>query len=212
MIKKAISVLLVNTLLLGQAQSLQNNIETVAVFDFTANSVSASVAQTLSDRLRIELTAYPDLYALERNRIDAVLEEQAIQLSGCVDECLVEVGQLLGASSIITGSIGKVGSFHTINARKINATTGKVENAFGYDSKYNIDELLVSGMKEVAYQIAKGDNRSTTIQSIPKPPSVAPEPFDPVTGIVYGIGCVAGFIIIATMVLVIDVFAEILNN
>ena len=39
MIKKAISVLLVNTLLLGQAQSLQNNIETVAVFDFTANSV-----------------------------------------------------------------------------------------------------------------------------------------------------------------------------
>ena len=77
MIKKAISVLLVNTLLLGQAQSLQNNIETVAVFDFTANSVGASVAQTLSDRLRIELTAYPDLYVLERNRIDAVLEEQA---------------------------------------------------------------------------------------------------------------------------------------
>ena len=212
MIKKAISVLLVNTLLLGQAQSLQNNIETVAVFDFTANSVSASVAQTLSDRLRIELTAYPDLYVLERNRIDAVLEEQAIQLSGCVDECLVEVGQLLGASSIITGSIGKVGSFHTINARKINATTGKVENAFGYDSKYNIDELLVSGMKEVAYQIAKGDNRSTTIQSIPKPPSVAPEAFDPVTGIFYGIGCVAGLIIIATVVLVIDVFAETLSN
>ena len=212
MIKKAISVLLVNTLLLGQAQSLQYNIETVAVFDFTANSVSASVAQTLSDRLRIELTAYPDLYVLERNRIDAVLEEQAIQLSGCVDECLVEVGQLLGASSIITGSIGKVGSFHTINARKINATTGKVENAFGYDSKYNIDELLVSGMKEVAYQIAKGDNRSTTIQSIPKPPSVAPKPFDPVTGIFYGIGCVAGLIIIATVVLVIDVFAETLSN
>ena len=212
MIKKAISVLLVNTLLLGQGQSLQNNIETVAVFDFTANSVSASVAQTLSDRLRIELTAYPDLYVLERNRIDAVLEEQAIQLSGCVDECLVEVGQLLGASSIITGSIGKVGSFHTINARKINATTGKVENAFGYDSKYNIDELLVSGMKEVAYQIAKGDNRSTTIQSIPKPRSVAPEPFDPVTGIFYGIGCVASLIIIATVVLVIDVFAETLSN
>ena len=73
-------------------------------------------------------------------------------------------------------------------------------------------QLLVSGMKEVAYQIAKGDNRSTTIQSIPKPPSVAPEPFDTVTGIFYGIGCVAGLIIIATVVLVIDVFAETLSN
>ena len=212
MIKKAISVLLVNTLLLGQAQSLKNNIETVAVFDFTANSVSASVVQTLSDRLRIELTAYPDLYVLERSRIDAVLEEQAIQLSGCVDECLVEVGQLLGASSIITGSIGKVGSFHTINARKINATTGKVENAFGYDSKYNIDELLVSGMKEVAYQIAKGDNRSTTIQSIPKPAPAVKEPFDPVDGIIYGISCVAGVIIITTLVLVLSIFSDAISD
>ena len=78
MIKKAISVFLVNTILLGQAQTLQNNIETVAVFDFTANSVSKSVVQTLSDRLRTELTAYPDLYVLERSRIDAVLEEQAL--------------------------------------------------------------------------------------------------------------------------------------
>ena len=212
MIKKAISVFLVNTILLGQAQTLQNNIETVAVFDFTANSVSKSVVQTLSDRLRTELTAYPDLYVLERSRIDAVLEEQAIQLSGCVDECLVEVGQLLGASSIITGSIGKVGSFHTINARKINASTGKVENAFGYDSKYSIDELLVSGMKEVAYQIAKGDSRSTTVQSIPKPPPSAAEPFDPINGIIYGIGCVAGVILVATVVLVIDVFADVIND
>ena len=212
MIKKAISVFLANTILLGQAQTLQNNIETVAVFDFTANSVSKSVVQTLSDRLRTELTAYPDLYVLERSRIDAVLEEQAIQLSGCVDECLVEVGQLLGASSIITGSIGKVGSFHTINARKINASTGKVENAFGYDSKYSIDELLVSGMKEVAYQIAKGDSRSTTVQSIPKPPPSVAEPFDPINGIIYGIGCVAGVILVATVVLVIDVFADVIND
>ena len=190
MIYIAISVFLVNTILLGQAQTLQNNIETVAVFDFTANSVSKSVVQTLSDRLRTELTAYPDLYVLERSRIDAVLEEQAIQLSGCVD----------------------AGSFHTINARKINASTGKVENAFGYDSKYSIDELLVSGMKEVAYQIAKGDSRSTTVQSIPKPPTSVAEPFAPINGIIYGIGCVAGVILVATVVLVIDVFADVIND
>ena len=32
-----------------------------------------------------------------------------IQLSGCADECLIEVGKILGSSSIIVGSIGKVG-------------------------------------------------------------------------------------------------------
>ena len=203
---------MINTILLCQLQTLKSNIETVAVFDFTGNSVSSSVVQTLSDRLRIELTAYKNLYVVERSRIDAVLEEQAIQLSGCVDECLVEVGQLLGASSIITGSIGKVGSFHTINARKINASTGKVENAFGYDSKYSIDELLVTGMKEVAYQIAKGDNRSITKQSIPKPPPVIKEPFNPVDGIIYGITCVTVGILIATMVLVFDIITSEISN
>ena len=206
MIKKAISVLLVNTLLLGQAQSLKNNIETVAVFDFTANSVSASVVQTLSDRLRIELTAYPDLYVLERSRIDAVLEEQAIQLSGCVDECLVEVGKLLGATSIITGSIGKVGDYYTINARKINATTGKLENAFGYDSKLGIESLLVNGMNEVAYQIVYGEKLSNTLQVIPK------EPIDPVELMMGGIFCITGGIIIWIMVLVVQIAVDVSGN
>ena len=34
-------------------------------------------------------------------RIDAVFQEQKIQLSGCADECLIEVGKILGSSSII---------------------------------------------------------------------------------------------------------------
>ena len=63
----------------------------------------------MTDRLRNELVQFDEIEIVERKRIDAVFQEQKIQLSGCADECLIEVGKILGSSSIIVGSIGKVG-------------------------------------------------------------------------------------------------------
>tara|TARA_B100002019_G_scaffold2896_1_gene2334 strand:- start:488 stop:1111 length:624 start_codon:yes stop_codon:yes gene_type:complete len=206
MLRKIIAITLANILLFSNLMALNTKNETIAVFDFIGNDINSNTARTLSDRLRIELVKYNFINVLERNRIDAILEEQAIQMSGCVDECLVEVGKLLGATSIITGSIGKVGDYYTINARKINATTGKLENAFGYDSKLGIESLLVNGMNEVAYQIVYGEKLSNTLQVIPK------EPIDPVELMMGGIFCITGGIIIWIMVLVVQIAVDVSGN
>ena len=203
MLRKIIAITLANILLFSNLTAFTNKNETIAVFDFIGNDINSNTARTLSDRLRIELVKYNFINVLERNRIDAILEEQAIQMSGCVDECLVEVGKLLGATSIITGSIGKVGDYYTINARKINATTGKLENAFGYDSKLGIESLLVNGMNEVAYQIVYGEKLSNTLQVIPK------EPIDPVELMMGGIFCITGGIIVWIMVLVVQIAVDV---
>ena len=203
MLRKIIAITLANILLFSNLTAFTIKNETIAVFDFIGNDINSNTARTLSDRLRIELVKYNFINVLERSRIDAILEEQAIQMSGCVDECLVEVGKLLGATSIITGSIGKVGDYYTINARKINATTGKLENAFGYDSKLGIESLLVNGMNEVAYQIAYGEKLSNTLQVIPK------EPIDPVELMMGGIFCITGGIIIWIMVLVVQIAVDV---
>ncbi len=203
MLRKIIAITLANILLFSNLTAFTIKNETIAVFDFIGNDINSNTARTLSDRLRIELVKYNFINVLERNRIDAILEEQAIQMSGCVDECLVEVGRLLGATSIITGSIGKVGDYYTINARKINATTGKLENAFGYDSKLGIESLLVNGMNEVAYQIVYGEKLSNTLQVIPK------EPIDPVELMMGGIFCITGGIIIWIMVLVVQIAVDV---
>ena len=203
MLRKIIAITLANILLFSNLTAFNTKNETIAVFDFIGNDINSNTARTLSDRLRIELVKYNFINVLERSRIDAILEEQAIQMSGCVDECLVEVGKLLGATSIITGSIGKVGDYYTINARKINATTGKLENAFGYDSKLGIESILVNGMNEVAYQIAYGEKLSNTLQVIPK------EPIDPVELMMGGIFCITGGIIIWIMVLVVQIAVDV---
>ena len=206
MLRKIIAITLANILLFSNLMAFNTKNETIAVFDFIGNDINSNTARTLSDRLRIELVKYNFINVLERSRIDAILEEQAIQMSGCVDECLVEVGKLLGATSIITGSIGKVGDYYTINARKINATTGKLENAFGYDSKLGIESLLVNGMNEVAYQIVYGEKLSNTLQVIPK------EPIDPVELMMGGIFCITGGIIIWIMVLVVQIAVDVSGN
>jgi len=206
MLRKIIAITLANILLFSNLTAFTIKNETIAVFDFIGNDINSNTARTLSDRLRIELVKYNFINVLERSRIDAILEEQAIQMSGCVDECLVEVGKLLGATSIITGSIGKVGDYYTINARKINATTGKLENAFGYDSKLGIESLLVNGMNEVAYQIVYGEKLSNTLQVIPK------EPIDPVELMMGGIFCISGGIIIWIMVLVVQIAVDVSGN
>ena len=143
MIRKVIIKFLITGIILGQ-------IENVAVFDFSNNGIDDDEVVMLTDRLRTELVKYGKINLVERSKIDEVLSEQELQSSGCVDECLIEVGKILGASSIITGSIGKVGNYYSINARKINATTSKIENAVSYDSRYDIDDLLVSGIDIVA--------------------------------------------------------------
>lgn len=206
MLRKIIAITLANILLFSNLTAFTIKNETIAVFDFIGNDINSNTARTLSDRLRIELVKYNFINVLERSRIDAILEEQAIQMSGCVDECLVEVGKLLGATSIITGSIGKVGDYYTINARKINATSGKLENAFGYDSKLGIESLLVNGMNEVAYQIVYGEKLSNTLQVIPK------EPIDPVELMMGGIFCITGGIIIWIMVLVVQIAVDVSGN
>ena len=206
MLRKIIAITLANILLFSNLTAFTIKNETIAVFDFIGNDINNNTAHTLSDRLRIELVKYNFINVLERSRIDAILEEQAIQMSGCVDKCLVEVGKLLGATSIITGSIGKVGDYYTINARKINATTGKLENAFGYDSKLGIESLLVNGMNEVAYQIVYGEKLSNTLQVIPK------EPIDPVELMMGGIFCITGGIIIWIMVLVVQIAVDVSGN
>ena len=126
---------------------------TIAVFDFSNNGLSNNEVFTLSDRLRTELVRVSDNKIVERNKIDDILKEQKFQKSGCVDECLIELGKLLGANSVIIGSIGKVGNVYTISARMVDAESGEILQAISYDSDYNIGNLLKYGMKECAYKL-----------------------------------------------------------
>ena len=144
--KKYLFIVLMVGVCFGQQQN-------IAVFDFSNNGLSVNEVRTLTDRLRTELVLTKKFKVVERSKIEEILKEQDFQLSGCVDECLIEVGKLVGATSVIVGSVGKVGQTFTISARIVDASSGEIEKAISYDSKYTIDELLTKGMNEVATKL-----------------------------------------------------------
>jgi hypothetical protein len=64
------------------------------------------------------------------------------------------VGQLIGVEKIISGSLGKVGKTYTVNLRMIDVRTGRIERSVTEDYTGEIDRLLTTVMKNVAYTLA----------------------------------------------------------
>ena len=88
--------------------------------------------------------------------MEQIIKEQGFQQSGCsTDECMVEVGKLIGVEKIIGGSISQVGNIYSVSARIVNVETGEIENTGVYDHTGNIGELLTEGMMRVAVKLIK---------------------------------------------------------
>ncbi len=127
----------------------------VAVIPLDAKGVSEIEASVLTERLALELFRTGRFTVLERGKMEEILIEQDFQLTGCVsEECLVEVGQLLGVEQMMAGSVSRIGNTYSVILRLISAETGAIVQVASYDQKGAIDELLSAGMRVVALSIA----------------------------------------------------------
>lgn len=122
---------------------------TIAVFEFENNGLEPFEVRQLSTRLESELVIVNKYKVVERSKIDEILKEQKLQLSGCVEECLIEIGNMVGAKKVIVGSVGIFGSDYTSSARLVNAETGEILKSANYDTQ-SLRDLLSFGMKYIA--------------------------------------------------------------
>ncbi len=81
----------------------------------------------LPDMLVAELSSRPDLIVVQRERLDEVMREQSLQVSGRIaDETGVRIGQLLGATVLVTGSLAVVKEQLRLDAQLIEVERGAV--------------------------------------------------------------------------------------
>lgn len=140
----------------------------IAVLEFIGKNVSTEEASALADRLRIELFRTGQFKVMEREIMDQILEEQGFQLSECTsNECIVEMGQLIGVERVVAGSVSRVGDVFSIAARLVSVQTGEIIGIATYDYEGNIGQLLKTGMANVSRQLAG------TIQSASMPEPVS---------------------------------------
>lgn len=152
-----LSIVLFSTICIAQdtaGVTKQNPL--VAVNTLDGRGISPDEAATLTDVLRSKLMNTGKYEVMERGQMETILQEQAFQQSGaCTDqECIVEMGQILGIEQIIAGSIGKVGSAYSINVRIISVATGKILNSVSHNYTGPIENLLTSEMTIVANKLS----------------------------------------------------------
>jgi len=151
MLKKFLFFLLFFLILLLQAQDKTN----IAVLDLKGESLSASDLELISSRLRVELVKTQAFNLVERQKMNDLLKEQGLQISGIVsDENIVKAGKLLGVQQMAAGSVGKIGSLYTINIRLIDVQSGKILKSASADNSKGIEALLTESVKNVAKRLA----------------------------------------------------------
>lgn len=140
-------------------QVISNSNDYIAVIDFVGYNVSETDCNALTERFRAELYNTGVFTIIERKLMNEILIEQGIQQSGCTDnDCVVQVGKLIGVKKIITGSVNQMGNIYSVSARVVNVESGIVERVIALDHRDGLEELLTDGMKKVASKIILANN------------------------------------------------------
>jgi curli biogenesis system outer membrane secretion channel CsgG len=117
------------------AQASDDDIPTVAVLDFTGLMMgqggnSAPLGKAVSSMLITELTGRPGIRVIERYRLQDLLTEQKLALSGRVDESTaVEIGKILGAQYVIHGQVTSILDQLRMDMRAVDVETSEVVEA-----------------------------------------------------------------------------------
>ena len=142
----------------------------IAILDFQGKGVSEIEASTLTDRLASELFNLGRFKLIEREQMNELLEEQGFQQTGCVSsECAVEVGMMVGAEQIVTGSISKIGDLFSVATRIVDVETGEILQMTNYDFEGDIGQLMTRGMRNAAAQFTTAEyfTQEVDLQLVP---------------------------------------------
>lgn len=117
------------------AAAAQDTRPTVAVLYFDNNSIGkdaadfAGVGKGIADLLITELASNSAVRVIERDRLQALLQEQNLTKDGAIDaETAIRVGKLLGVRHMITGGFMNTGRQMVLTSRTIEVETGVIGN------------------------------------------------------------------------------------
>ena len=115
----------------------------VAVFDFDGKGITDDEATTLTERFRSVLIETKKFTMVERQKVNLILEELGLQMTGVVSEkSLSEAGAMLGVQRIVTGSIGKIGDTYTVDIRVVDVQSAKLLGSISRNTTGTKENLL----------------------------------------------------------------------
>jgi len=100
---------------------------TLAVLPFQGKGESQAYGEAATDRMVTQLVELRRFKVIERAKLEEVLQEQRLQVSGVVDDrAAVDVGRIAGADAIVVGSVSVIGATTKVSARVIDTQSSEV--------------------------------------------------------------------------------------
>jgi len=129
----------------------------IAIMDFQNLSNISNLdylEKAIPEILITDLSLSKEIKIVERTRLEEILKEMQLTLSGAVDqERIVEVGKIAGAKAILLGSIIKAGETFRIDSRLIDASTGEV--ILAEKKEWSSESEVIAAVDLLAEQIIK---------------------------------------------------------
>ena len=133
---------------------------------FTGDGFKDAQLETLTARFQDELLRNAPFKMRERSQLKAVMQERDFQESDCIQaQCMVKMGEMLGVEKMIFATISRVGSIHALEARVVDASTGKVEKIALLDAKGDFESLLRKAIPELAVRLGGKPGESRGVKA-----------------------------------------------
>jgi TolB-like protein len=129
----------------------------VALLNFTSESNLFS--EYVLEEMSIELVKNRKLVVVDRKELDLIRTEKNFQWSGEVDDkSAQEIGKLLGAQTIVSGSLMNMGKNYRFRTKAINVESAAIETSSSVSVKSDsqVQHLLSQGGKTTTTPSAQG--------------------------------------------------------
>ncbi|MDR2093994.1 MAG: DUF1566 domain-containing protein, partial [Treponema sp.] len=135
---------------------------------------SAQLSEYIISRLEAAVVNGGKLVVVDRANLDKIREEQGFQLSGDVDDnSAKDIGKMVGAGAIVTGSFINLGDAYGLSLKAINMETAAVAASYPADiaRSTRIETLLASGGgaagTQTAQKVTTGGNTAVPATQAP---------------------------------------------
>ena len=111
------------------AQQLQEELK-IGVLQLSAENVTESECRTITERLRFYLRQQGIFQIIDLNKMASLLDELGFQENVACNnnECVVQVGNIIGASKMVAGSVSKIGNLYSLQVRLIDVENSMIED------------------------------------------------------------------------------------
>lgn len=159
---------LISLLLLFSVTSLAaQNRPKIAVTKLEPNNVSITEARVLTDRLRDELFQTGKFDVLEREKMESIIDEMKIQLSGLTaEQYLPKIGDMLGVEQIVGGSVSKVNGSYHVSVRMISVSTSRVMKVANEEYRGDFDGVNRFVIPKIALTLADSETNKPSIRRV----------------------------------------------